>query len=132
MTWSVSDHSILWASFLLPPSLSERLRLHGFNFPSVCVSRRGYDYCASALFVCLFVFSAEGPKLATSQKKQLHPFVRDDHKQCPLRETNLLTRLLWVERQRWPRNEGSASSEPAQPSCFFLQYPVGGLILISP
>lgn len=50
VTWSVSDHSIPWASFLLPPSLSERLRLQGFNFPSVCVPRRGYDCCASALF----------------------------------------------------------------------------------
>ena len=70
------------------------------------------------VWVFLFFFSAEGPELATSQKKQLHPFVRDDHKQRPLRETNWSTRLLWVERQLWPRNEGSASSEPAQLSYF--------------
>lgn len=36
VTWLVSDHSIPWAFFLLPPSLSERLHLQGFNLPCVC------------------------------------------------------------------------------------------------
>lgn len=53
VTWSVSDHSISWMSFLLPPSFPEHLHLQGFNLPSVCVPCRMYDYCASALFFFL-------------------------------------------------------------------------------